>query len=233
MKIPFGLIFVMMFAPIAHAQSDVEFQQLEAETAVVDSDAAKEEAEEAKRMQVQENQRHSELKAEARASIKEAKALQAKAARETARALKEADRTKSQPASFEKAMKDNMMAKAKAERKIQESSKKIAKALQRREELKAQKLASDKKAKEVTEKAKKAELELKKATAAEKLSEAEAKSSKQKVKLAQAKYEQLQRHTGKKLKLAKANKTRYIAEAKKNKKAKHKIDKSIAMVQEE
>jgi len=234
MKLHYSVLLVLLWAPAGLAQvEDIEFQKLEAERTIVNADAAREDAEEAKLFAAKEKEQQALLRAEANQAIRDAKKLETQALRETARSRKEGEKAQAANLEYKKQVKEAMARKEKAERTIRETERSIAKAQARREDFKNQKTLTLKKSKELTLKVQNNAKALQEATKAARVAELEARSAKAQLKVAQMKYDQAKRMNSKKLMFAKNTESKYKADITKSKKAKRHLDKSLAMLPEE
>lgn len=232
MKYIMSVLMICLWAPISMAQSNSDLQ-IDNELAIVDVDGAQAEAQEAREFAQQEKEHQAEMKADAIRSMKEAKALEEKAAKQAVKLRKDGEVAQAEAKKYKRQIMDAVLKKAYAEKKIAANEKKIADAKQRREDLRKQKVEAEKKAKLVAEKQKTSDKALRQANAAVTAAAAEARVAKARVKVAEKQFAQAQRIHARKMKIAKLQQEKYKAETKKSKLAQRKLDRGIASLSEE
>jgi hypothetical protein len=232
MKLLMCVLLIGLWAPISKAQSESDLQ-IDNELAVVDVDGAQAEAQEAREFARQEKEQKAIMKADAIRSMREAKNLESKAAKQAVKLRKEGELAQAETKKYKRELMDAVMKKAYAEKKIAANEKKIAESKQRRQDLLKQKVEAVKKAKLVAEKQKTSDKALRVANAAVTAAAAEARVAKAKLKTSERQYAQAQRIHARKMKIAKLQTEKYKAETKKSKLAQRKLDRGIASLSEE
>lgn len=232
MKYIMCVLLISLWAPISMAQSESDLQ-VDNEFAVVDVDGAQAEAQEAREFARQEKQHKAEMKADALRSMKEANALETKAAKQAAKLRQEGEQAQVEAKKFKRQLMDATLKKAYAEKKIAANEKKIAETRKRREDLRKQKVDAEKKARVLVEKQKSSDRALKQANAAAQSAATEARIAKAKLKTSERNYAQAQRIHARKMKIARLQQEKYKTETKKSKLAQRKLDRGIAALSEE
>jgi hypothetical protein len=232
MKYIMCVLLISLWAPISKAQSETD-RQIDNEFAIVDVDGAQAEAQEAREFARQEKQHKAEIKADAIRSMKEAKSLEGKAAKQAAKLHKEGEIAQAEAKKFKRQLMDSVMKKAYAEKKIAANEKKIAATKKRREDLRKQKVEAEKKAFVLVQKQKASEKALHQANASVTAAATEARVAKAKLKATERQYAQAQRIHARKMKIARLHQEKYKTEIKKSKLAQRKLDRGIASLAEE